>query len=180
MYKLPHFSLQKAIKEALCAYVRNEDYLIAYSNDSNVDIPKAAQFHICLDENCDKDVIQWLKTTSSGYRNSLIKNITRKYLENPGVYPYVTTGIIPTAENKVKTEKKSENKTNLPKKEYKEIKTENINEKNGEALVKEVLHSKLPEANPNVKLHEADEVLSEEKEKFDLTAAFNDMMNSFM
>ena len=181
LYKLPRFSLQKAIKEALCAFVHGKEYHISYSDDNTeIIIPKSAQFHICLDEKEDKDVIAWLKSTSSGYRNSLIKNITRKYLIQPCIAPYLTDKTEITIEKKVENKIKPQN-INKPK--IPEYNNENKTEKIGEALIREVLDTNLPEEKKNVELHEADPVLSEtssDTEEFDLASEFANMMNAFM
>lgn len=58
---------------------------------------KSTQCHICLSDTEDVDVIQWLSTIKKGYRNSLIKNITRSYLSRPITDNYFETN--KTSEN---------------------------------------------------------------------------------
>lgn len=84
LYKLPDFSLQIAVKKAIQAFANNNNYVIDYPEwpkDKNFEFgKKTAQIHIFLDEVKDKGAIDWIDSISPGYRNSLLKNLTRQYL----------------------------------------------------------------------------------------------------
>ena len=76
------FMLGRAIKQALISYVRNEDFKINLPKEEKIDLKKIRrryQLQIFLDDEKDKDIIEWLKGTTNGQRNSLIKNIFRYY-----------------------------------------------------------------------------------------------------
>lgn len=75
------FMLGRAIKQALMAYVRGEVFKIDTPTEEELpnEIRRVYQIQIFLDDVKDKDVIDWLKTTNPGQRNSLIKNIFRSY-----------------------------------------------------------------------------------------------------
>lgn len=91
LYRHPSFSLANAMKKALFAYVRKEPLIIKQPTPyevSNDKISKTIQMHISLDAEMDKDIIQWLKQTKEGYRNSVLKNIIRGYLSAPCIYTY--------------------------------------------------------------------------------------------
>lgn len=91
LYRHPSFSLPNAIKRSLLAYVRREQLAIKQPEPyeiSNDKISKTIQMHIYLDAETDNDVIQWLKKTKEGYRNSVLKNIIRGYLVAPCIYSY--------------------------------------------------------------------------------------------
>lgn len=75
------FMLGRAIKQALMAYVRGEVFKIDTPVEEELpnEIRRVYQIQIFLDDIKDKDIIDWLKTTNPGQRNSLIKNIFRSY-----------------------------------------------------------------------------------------------------
>lgn len=75
------FMLGRAIKQALIAYVRGEVFKIDIPTEEELpnEIRRVYQIQIFLDNVKDKDIIDWLKTTNQGQRNSLIKNIFRSY-----------------------------------------------------------------------------------------------------
>lgn len=75
------FMLGRAIKQALIAYVRGEVFKIDTPTEEELpnEIRRVYQIQIFLDDVKDKDIIDWLKTTNPGQRNSLIKNIFRSY-----------------------------------------------------------------------------------------------------
>lgn len=78
----PNYKLGRVIKEALKNYVNGKIYKIAMPNEEELpkEIRKKYQVQIFLHDEKDKEVIEWLKTTTKNQRNSLIKNITRQYL----------------------------------------------------------------------------------------------------
>ena len=75
------FMLGRAFKQALIAYVRGEIFKIDIPEPEELpnEIRHSYQIQIFLDDEKDKDIIDWIKTTNSGQRNSLIKNIFRSY-----------------------------------------------------------------------------------------------------
>lgn len=82
--KIDGFSVQKAMRSALRAYVRKQDFKVQIPDKIiAVALPKSSQLHICLSDSADADIIAWLQTVSNGFRNSLIKNIFRSYLSRP-------------------------------------------------------------------------------------------------
>lgn len=94
LYKTPNFCIQKSIRESIRDYVKNGcvnngSYIVDVSNiKHNEVLPRSVQIHIYLSEDKDSQVISWLDNTSKGYRNSLIKNIYRNYINGPITYPY--------------------------------------------------------------------------------------------
>ena len=92
LYRHPSFSLPNAIKTALCAYVRSEQFSIKQPEPfalSDEKISKIVQIHISLSPSSEGDVIAWLKSIKEGYRNSVLKNIIRSYVCGPCVYSYM-------------------------------------------------------------------------------------------
>ena len=91
LYRHPSFSLPAAIKRSLFAYVNMEQLTIKQPDPyvlPKEKISKTVQIHIFLDEEKDKNIITWLKSTKEGYRNSVLKNIVRGYLAAPCIYSY--------------------------------------------------------------------------------------------
>ena len=91
LYRHPSFSLPAAIKKALIAYVRQEQLIIKQPEPYEVSkekISKIVQMHINLNETYDKDIIDWIKNTKEGYRNSVLKNMIRGYIAGPCIYTY--------------------------------------------------------------------------------------------
>lgn len=91
LYRHPSFSLPAAIKKALKAYVKKEQFAI--KQPATYELPKEkiskiVQMHIALKEDEDSDIIEWIKDIKEGFRNSVLKNIIRGYLVGPYVYAY--------------------------------------------------------------------------------------------
>lgn len=84
LYQNPNFSLSKAIRLALDAYVHNKSILIALpevdKSISQSKPPDKIQFHIMLQEENDRENILFLKNIISGYRNVFLKQLVRCYL----------------------------------------------------------------------------------------------------
>lgn len=88
--KSSDFKIQKAIYSALCGFVRNNILKIKIPEDfkqGNIptaqECPNIVQLQIFIDEEKDKDVVEWLLKCKGGYRNALIKNIARSFFEVP-------------------------------------------------------------------------------------------------
>jgi hypothetical protein len=144
LYKVKDFSFQKHMKAALHAFLNDEPYMIEVpQNKEGIILPKSIQFHLCLSEDKDADIIAWIKLLSNGYRNSLLKNMFRNYLSAPVVIPYLKNSEIST-ENKISTF-------------IKRVKKESV--KTEKELVDEVLSATLPDNNPNFKSNIIKEVL---------------------
>lgn len=96
----PEFNFAKEAKKALAAYVRGKPYVVS-SPDPVLPKKKVSyliQTNIILDES-ETDVIQWLLSMKSGYRNSLVKNILRGYMSAPNVFLYSEDVDIKTPES---------------------------------------------------------------------------------
>lgn len=92
LYKNLRFPIKDAIKKALIAYVRNESVFfevpVEKVSEDNLNDIKNAQFHIKLDEEEEKDIIDFLAGLKRFYRNSFLKNLLRGYLAGPATYVY--------------------------------------------------------------------------------------------
>lgn len=92
LYKNLRFPIRDAMKKALFSYVRNEPVFFDFpieipSEDKLIDI-KNSQFHIKLDNDEDKDIIEYLSGLKKYYRNSFLKNLLRGYLAGPASFVY--------------------------------------------------------------------------------------------
>lgn len=80
-----NFKFEEEVANSLRAYVRKENKRIttpiAHSFSKCVN-PKS-QVNIILDEQKDKDVIEFLFSVPSGNRNSFIKSVFRNYIDAP-------------------------------------------------------------------------------------------------
>ena len=91
LYRHPSFSLPAAIKKALKAYVKKEQFAIKQPPTYELPkekISKIVQMHISLKEDEDSDIIEWIKDIKEGFRNSVLKNIIRGYLMGPYIFSY--------------------------------------------------------------------------------------------
>lgn len=91
LYRHPNFSLPAAIKKALIAYVRKEQLIIKQPAPYQMEkekISRIVQVHINLNEEYEKDIIDWIKDIKEGFRNSVLKNIIRGYIAGPFIYTY--------------------------------------------------------------------------------------------
>ena len=79
----PNYKLGKTIKEALKSYIKGNIYDMQMPEEEILpnEIRRVYQIQIFLHDEKDKETIEWLKETTKGQRNSLIKNITRQYLK---------------------------------------------------------------------------------------------------
>jgi hypothetical protein len=94
LYKLKDFSFTSALKSSIRAYIQKQSFVIPMPDvkcqNGKITLPKQVQFHIILTEKNDIDIINFIHTISSGYRNSALKNIARCYLQVPSMTPYFT------------------------------------------------------------------------------------------
>jgi len=83
------FNFRLAAKQAVISHVRKKEYSIAVPEQvlPKKKITKLIQTYINL-EDTDEDVMEWLSNIKPGYRNSLIKNIIRGYMDNSNSYLY--------------------------------------------------------------------------------------------
>ena len=92
LYNCKGFSIQTAIKRAVLAAINQEQCVITCPSHTVVfcDMPSNVQFHLYLSKNNEDDVkiYNFIKSISVGYKNSVLKNITRKYLERPSLYKW--------------------------------------------------------------------------------------------
>lgn len=96
LYQNPDFNFQKKIKTVLKDFIKNEGnnprktivHIPPYSTHTcnYTDLRSCVQIHIYLSEKKDKDIIEFIKNIKTGFRNSLVKNIFRNYLDRPAVY----------------------------------------------------------------------------------------------
>ena len=80
LYKNPTFGFQKAIKQAIRAYVREQPYFIFVPETfdiSDKQFKYSYQAFLDFDEDDDADVLAWLKTLQDRSRNKAIKSVLR-------------------------------------------------------------------------------------------------------
>lgn len=169
LYKLPDFSIQKAIKNALKAYISGQDLTIDYPTTDDLLLPKTAMIHIYLSEKKDAEIIAWLKNISKGYRNSLLKNIVRSYLKEPGIEPYLLDnniqmyGLLP---------KNNKQESDISNKIINEFHLDGFNNDNELNKIQE-------EQKEDIKDEAILETENKTEEDFDLFSTFDDIMSSF-
>lgn len=81
-----------AIRRCINAYIHMSPLKIKIPSASYIEdeyIPRQIQLIVKLDENKDKEIINWIKSIRTGYRNSFIKNLIRSYLSAPVAYIYM-------------------------------------------------------------------------------------------
>ena len=118
LYKMPTVSIQKIIKTVLQSYVIDrtskngisERVIIPRIEHKNP-LPKSVQFHVYIDDNNDKKIVEWIDKIPKGFRNGMIKNILRGYMNFPMTIPY-ETNIINEINNGKQDEKSPISKLN--------------------------------------------------------------------
>ena len=125
----PSFSFTYWFKEALRASMNGDtDFEIPLpppSTTKNINELRSCMYHLILDDIEDKDLIDYVLNFTSGYRNAVLKNIFRSYLELPNVIPYysITKNVAPPPKKKHKAppapivrqeEKSADNEDTLP------------------------------------------------------------------
>ena len=166
LYKSSNFFIQKSIKQVISKYVKSgcvndgsykvDVSQIVFNNNS----PRSAQIHIYLSDEEDAEVVEWIKNTSKGYRNSLLKNVYRNFLSEPIIFPYQSDG------NNIKTSVSTNNKINVKE------------------MVDDILNSPLSRPGDNITLTEANTVLNkhndniiEEKSKNEIKKENSNVQN---
>ncbi len=90
IYLNDNFPFSKEMKKAVKAYVNGDSYEIDIPESEKIDTPpRVIQFHICFSQSSDAELIEWIKSITPGYRNSVLKNIFRNYMSEPIVSPYI-------------------------------------------------------------------------------------------
>lgn len=97
LYKNLRFPIRDAVVSSLKSYVRKEPEFISFpinniedDKDKLVNI-RNTSFHVILDDESDKDIIDFLDGLKKSFRNSFIKNTLRGYLTGPATYVYQET-----------------------------------------------------------------------------------------
>ena len=133
-------SLPISMQNALRFYVRGVAKKIDIGRDeAPEDVSKINkskhQLHLCFDEKKDIDVINWIKTIKSGYRNSMIKNLFRNSLLNPPLSIYGVKEFNHNANEQFKSISMPQmKKTTSKKKSIKEIGDKIINKEKSRSL----------------------------------------------
>lgn len=185
LYKLSGFSIQKAVKAAMYAYINQQDTVIRPPTPElgSVVLPKYAQFHIYLSEKKDAELIKWIKSITSGYRNSLLKNMLRRYLYQPTILPYLSGKNICFAQESQIKEKKEHNIRSGKKKQNSSGVKEAI-PNNDTSVIEDIMNAPLPQEKQDAVYTEADEVLQspltqEDSSDFDILNEFEAMMENY-
>ena len=133
-----NFKFEEEVANSLRAYVRKEKIKIATpaTHSFSKCVNPKSQVNIILDENQDKDVIDFLFSVPSGNRNSFIKSVFRNYIDAPYFEAF-------TSDIKYTPPKRSE---------------EEINKK-ADKLYSDIIASKTVEGSKNVLLDGADKIL---------------------
>ena len=182
LYKMPNVSIQKIIKTVLKNYVHDRiDTNLTHDRVSiprvihNKPLPSSAQIHIYIDENEDKEIVEWISKIPEGFRNAMIKNILRGYIDFPMTIPYETNvEVLPTS--KAKENKHSISNLNKSLKNVSEKKSEKKQEKNtinkenkeeNKSVADVVLEQELNPSSENKVVHttEADPILADSHNK---------------
>lgn len=100
-YKRQNIEIQAQIKGILREYINGSDMgepeRILCENACHpypvptLSLKRKIQFHILLDYEKDKDIVEWIDTITLGYRNTCVKNIIRSHLGSPCLVPCLTT-----------------------------------------------------------------------------------------
>ena len=83
-------NISKLSKEALCAYVRDEEYVISVPETEKFGKMDSISTSFYLNPYKDQDIIEFLKSIRIGFRCSVIKQILRGYLDNIFINPFYT------------------------------------------------------------------------------------------
>ena len=93
LYYSPEFAFTKAFKEVLINYVRGEYYRIQIPKTALPPaIRRVVPLHIILNEETEKDVIDWIRKINNGQRNSMLKNLFRSYIIGLNMDAYGNVG----------------------------------------------------------------------------------------
>lgn len=182
LYMLDGFSIQTAIKSAIKALVKKtgERMSVPTQSPNGMVLPNYAQFQICLSATEDSDLIAWIRSITSGYRNALLKSVLRNYLEGPILEPYIYAKFIKFSRNAVQ-------QTGKPKKTVSVSKTNAAIgnsptfDTEARSIADEVIHAAPPSEVAGAKYRAADEVLQQNdtEGEFDMFDEFERIMNSY-
>jgi hypothetical protein len=158
---LQGFSLQNAVKSAITAVCDNKDkpfIVVPYDEyqPASLVLPKQVQFHIYLSEKDDEKMIKWILGLTKGYRNSVLKNLVRRYISVPVLAPFI---------NNTSLSFNQQVDSNTDKKK----KTTHKAAETSADIAGEVLHTPINNEvkEDNVVLKEADDVLTNGVNPFD-------------
>lgn len=177
LYKMPMVSIQKIIKTVLKSYVHDRlsinsthDRVIIPRTPHDNPLPQSAQFHIHIDDTEDKEIVDWIEQIPKGYRNAMIKNILRGYVDFPITIPYEREVEILTSKNKVTNKGSISNLNKTLAKQNGKIKKQKENPPkpvDTEKLINNILEKKDEPQKPKtpIKLEEADEILDTKQEQ---------------
>lgn len=56
-----------------------------------ITLRRKIQYHVLLVPDEDEDLFEWLETITIGYRNTVIKELIRSYINVPCIYPCLST-----------------------------------------------------------------------------------------
>ena len=168
LYKMPGVSIQKIIRLVLKSYVRDRNNVNGITERVKIPkeqhskhLPQSALIHIYLDEENDKEVIEWIEQIPKGVRNGMLKNILRGYVDFPITVPYETDVIDTTVESKESRNIMKELNNSLKNKQKK--KTYKPKEKkDDEPVIDKVLNAPLPstETKTDIITEQGDDVLN--------------------
>ena len=84
------FNFPSAVKSALKAYIENKNIKIQTPWNLHIGENVPAMIKVCLtlNDEADKDIIEWVKNTKHLQRNSEIKNLLRYYMSRPCILPF--------------------------------------------------------------------------------------------
>ncbi len=197
LYNMKDFKFLKKMKSALIAYSKKEDYPINIPSFRVVPgyIKYITVMHIKLDEKKDAEAIKVLTSMKPGLRNSFLKAMFRNYLTNIPLTSYENNddGLIFL--------KRTESINKQPKSDTVKVKKE-ISEKIKEYKIKEkssnistvdmpdirkpnyrlyqdsvVTNFDLDKQNKKAKKKESENLNNNDADDFDLTSAFEDLIN---
>ncbi|MCR5021645.1 MULTISPECIES: hypothetical protein [Ruminococcus] len=77
----PGFNLDTIIHDAVCAFVRGEDFEIPSLTIKKKNMKDSGRICVTFDERSDADVISYLKTVRYGFMNDYLKQITKRYIQ---------------------------------------------------------------------------------------------------
>lgn len=114
LYQNQEFNFQQNLKTVLKDFIRNQGnntgevriHIPPYNTHTcnYSELRSSVQIHIYLSEKKDKDIVNFIKEIKTGFRNSLVKNIFRNYLDRPAVYGTLSCKIKDNDEEKTTQE----------------------------------------------------------------------------
>lgn len=113
LVKHPEFDMAKAIQTALRAYVHHDESVrIALPPPPSTPIQlESCVVSVYFSPKKDQDIVEFLLSVRYGFRNSLIKNLVRKYLAGFYDVPYNTESLFQVYRRQPKTKAREKKKT---------------------------------------------------------------------